>query len=135
YIPFRMPRWGGSHKEISELLDSATCKHLSAEEHEYMDLLLWWDDYRDVSIEDIAPEDQQHAIDLAENIAQHAQFQECRHNALEWLLACYNKQNDHDKLWCCIQRAVMEDMKLNNYYSAYAIKFALSYYPDSFWIY
>ena len=46
-----------------------------------MDLLLWWDDYRDVSIEDIAPEEQQYAIDLAENIAQHAQFQECRHNA------------------------------------------------------
>lgn len=135
YIPFRMPRWGGSHKEISELLDSVTCKHLSTEEHDYMDLLLWWDDYRDVSIEDIAPEEQQYAIDLAENIAQHAQFQECRHNALEWLLACYNKQNDHDKLWCCIQRAVMEDMKLNNYYTAYAIKFALSYYPDSFWIY
>ncbi len=96
YIPFRMPRWGGSHKEISELLDSVTCKHLSTEEHDYMDLLLWWDDYRDVSIEDIAPEEQQYAIDLAENIAQHAQFQECRHNALEWLLACYNKQNDHD---------------------------------------
>lgn len=130
-----MPRWGGSHKEISELLDSVTCKHLSTEEHDYMDLLLWWDDYRDVSIEDIAPEEQQYAIDLAENIAQYAQFQECRHNALEWLLACYNKQNDHDKLWCCIQRAVMEDMKLNNYYTAYAIKFALSYYPDSFWIY
>ena len=55
YIPFQNATLGGSHKEISELLDSVTCKHLSTEEHDYMDLLLWWDDYRDVSIEDIAP--------------------------------------------------------------------------------
>ncbi len=58
-----------------------------------------------------------------------------RHHALEWLLLCYSDLDDKDALWLTLQRSVMEKVKLNNYYTAWALKFALRDFPDSEWIY
>ncbi|EDM3327096.1 hypothetical protein CRW80_13635 [Salmonella enterica subsp. enterica serovar Newport] len=52
YIPFRMPRWRGSHEEIREFLESSVCDHLSAAEREHLELLIWWDDHRDLRIKE-----------------------------------------------------------------------------------
>lgn len=53
YIPFRMPRWRGSHEEIREFLESSVCDHLSAAEREHLELLIWWDDHRDLRIKEV----------------------------------------------------------------------------------
>lgn len=136
YIPFRMPRWGGSHQEIREFLASPECDHLSAAEREHLELLIWWDDHRDLRIEEVtSPEERERIIARAEEIARQAHLQESRHHALAWLLNCYSDLDDKDGLWRTIQLAVVEKVKLNNYYNAYALKFALRDFPDTWWIY
>ncbi|TGD50184.1 hypothetical protein C9F07_24885, partial [Salmonella enterica subsp. enterica serovar Poona] len=53
-IPFRMPRWGGSHEEIREFLESSVCDHLSAAEREQRELLIWRDARRDLRLKSVA---------------------------------------------------------------------------------
>ncbi|HDY8629236.1 DUF4034 domain-containing protein [Klebsiella pneumoniae] len=136
YIPFHMPRWGGSHEEIREFLESSVCDHLSAAEREHLELLIWWDDHRDLSIKEVdSPDERERIIAKAEEIAQRAHIQESRHNALEWLRVCYSDLEDNDALWRTLQRSIVEKVKLRNYYTAYALKFALRDFPDTWWIY
>lgn len=136
YIPFRMPRWRGSHEEIREFLASPVCDYLSAAEREYLELLIWWDDYRDVGIKEVnSPTERERMIAKAEEIAQRAHTRASRLYALEWLRVCYSDLEDNDALWRTLQRSIMEKVKLNNYYTAYAIKFALRDFPDTWWIY
>ncbi len=136
YIPFRMPRWGGSHQEIREFLASTVCDHLTAAEREHLELLIWWDDHRDLRINEVdSPTEREHIIAKAEEIARRAHMAQSRHHALEWLLLCYSDLDDKDALWLTLQRSVMEKVKLNNYYTAWALKFALRDFPDSEWIY
>ncbi|WP_347253405.1 DUF4034 domain-containing protein [Leminorella grimontii] len=136
YIPFRMPRWRGSHEEIREFLASSVCAHLSPEEREHLELLIWWDDYRDLRIKEIdSSEEQERVIAKAREIALHARSREARHNALGWLMNCYDDLENEDALWRCIQLAVMEKRKLNNYFTYRAVAFALRDFPDTNWIY
>ncbi|MBA8197369.1 DUF4034 domain-containing protein [Citrobacter freundii] len=136
YIPFQMPRWGGSHEGIREFLASPTCGHLCAAEREHLELLIWWDTCRDLRIKELEyPPERETFIAKAEDIAQRAHSQSSRHHALEWLLTCYNDLSDLDALWYTIQRAVAENLKLSHYYTVYALKFALRDFPDTWWIY
>lgn len=136
YLPFRMPRWRGSHQEIEEFLASPSCAHLSDSEREHLELLIWWDECRDLRIKDIdSPATLEKTIAKAEAIACHARNQEDRHNALEWLLDCYDDSKNEEALWRCIQRVVMEKKSLSNYFTYQALKFALRDFPDSHWIY
>lgn len=136
YIPFRMPRWRGSHKEVRGFLASSVCDHLSAAEREHLTLLIWWDEHRDLEIKDIdSVQKRDDILSRAEKIAQQALCQMSRYEALEFLLTSYSALEDDDALWRTIQRSVMEGMKLNNYYTAYALKFALRDFQDSWWIY
>ncbi|MFP8734519.1 DUF4034 domain-containing protein [Klebsiella aerogenes] len=136
YIPFRMPRWGGSHEEIRHFLALPECDHLSAAEREHLELLIWWDIHRDLEIKEVdSPSERERIIAKAEDIAQRAHLPESRHNALEWLQVCYSDLEDNDALWRILQRSIAEKVKLNNYFTAYAIKFALRDFPDSRWIY
>lgn len=91
YIPFCMPRWRGSHEEIREFLESSVCDHLSAAEREHLELLIWWDDHRDLRIKEVdSPAEQERIIAKAEEISLRAHIQESRHNALKWLRVCYS---------------------------------------------
>lgn len=136
YIPFRMPRWRGSHEEIREFLASPVCAHLSPEEQEHLELLIWWDDYQDLRIKEIdSSEEQERIIAKAREIALHAQSQDIRHKALDWLLTSYDDLEDEEALWHCIQLAVMEKKKLNNYFTYRAVAFAQRDFPDTHWIY
>lgn len=109
YIPFRMPRWGGSHQEIREFLASTVCDHLTAAEREHLELLIWWDDHRDLRINEVdSPTEREHIIAKAEEIAWRAHMAQSRHHALEWLLLCYSDLDDKDALWLTLQRSVME---------------------------
>ncbi|ECU5375944.1 DUF4034 domain-containing protein, partial [Salmonella enterica subsp. enterica serovar Heidelberg str. CFSAN001902] len=136
YIPFRMPRWRGSHEEIREFLESSVCDHLSAAEREHLELLIWWDDHRDLRIKEVdSPAEQKRIIAKAEEISLRAHIQESRHNALEWLRVCYSDLDDNDALWRTLQRSIVEKVKLNNYFSDDTIKFALRDFPDTWWMY
>ncbi|MEG2169815.1 MAG: DUF4034 domain-containing protein [Citrobacter sp.] len=136
YIPFHMPRWGGSHESIREFLASTTCAHLCAAEREHLELLIWWDNNRDLRIKEVEyPPEREVLIAKAEEIAQRAHSQSSRHHALGWLLTCYNDLGDLDALWRTIQRAVTDNFKLSHYYTVYALKFALHDFPDTWWIY
>lgn len=136
YIPFRMPRWRGSHEEIREFLASPVCAHLSPEEQEHLELLIWWDDYRDLNIEEISsPAEQERLIAQAREIALNARSREARHNALGWLMNCYDELKKEDELWHCIQLAVMDKRKLNNYFTYKAVEFAQRDFPNTYWIY
>lgn len=136
YIPFRMPRWRGSHEEIREFLESSVCDHLSAAEREHLELLIWWDDHRDLRIKEVdSPAEQERIIAKAEEISLRAHIQESRHNALEWLRVCYSDLDDNDALWRTLQRSIVEKVKLNNYFSDDTIKFALRDFPDTWWMY
>lgn len=76
YIPFRMPRWRGSHEEIREFLESSVCDHLSAAEREHLELLIWWDDHRDLRIKEVdSPAEQKRIIAKAEEISLRAHIQ------------------------------------------------------------
>lgn len=136
YLPFRMPRWNGTHQEINEFLASGACAHLSDSEREHLELLIWWDEYRDLSVKEIEElEIRTKTIAKAQAVACHARNQEDRHNALGWLLNCYDDLDDEAALWACIQHAVMEKKKLDNYFTYQALKFALRDFPNSHWIY
>lgn len=132
YIPFRMPRWGGSHEEIREFLESSVCDHLSAAEREHLELLIWWDDHRDLRIKEVdSPAEQERIIAKAEEISLRAHIQESRHNALKWLRVCYSDLDDNDALWRTLQCSIVEKVKLNNYFFDDTIKFALRDFPDT----
>lgn len=111
YIPFRMPRWRGSHEEIREFLESSVCDHLSAAEREHLELLIWWDDHRDLRIKEVdSPAEQERIIAKAEEISLRAHIRESRHNALEWLRVCYSDLDDNDALWRTLQRSIVEKL-------------------------
>ncbi|MFP5595135.1 DUF4034 domain-containing protein [Kluyvera sp. 142486] len=136
YIPFCLPRWGGSHEEVRNVLASSACGHLSAAEREHLALFIWWDIHSNLSIKAVdSPAEREQIIATAEEIAQRAPIPASRHNALEWLLGCYDDLGDKDALWRTLQRAVMEKVKLNNYYCAYAVIFAQRDFSDTWWIY
>ncbi|MDI4746020.1 30S ribosomal protein S2, partial [Salmonella enterica subsp. enterica serovar Kentucky] len=40
-------------EEIREFLESSVCDHLSAAEREHLELLIWWDDHRDLRIKEV----------------------------------------------------------------------------------
>lgn len=127
-----MPRWRGSHEEIREFLESSVCDHLSAAEREHLELLIWWDDHRDLRIKEVdSPAEQERIIAKAEEISLRAHIRESRHNALEWLRVCYSDLDDNDALWRTLQRSIVEKVKLNNYFSDDTIKFALRDFPDT----
>lgn len=136
YIPFCMPRWRGSHEEIREFLESSVCDHLSAAEREHLELLIWWDDHRDLRIKEVdSPAEQERIIAKAEEISLRAHIQESRHNALKWLRVCYSDLDDNDALWRTLQRSIVEKVKFNNYFFDDTIKFALRDFPDTWWMY
>ncbi|KEY60660.1 DUF4034 domain-containing protein [Serratia sp. DD3] len=135
YIPFRMPRWRGTHEEIRKLIDSLRHR-LSKQECEHLELFIWWDEYRDLRIAEIdSPTEREQTIARAKAIALHGRNQEDRHNAIGWLLTCYDDLKDDDALWHSIQLAVMEEMKLSHYFTYRALGFAQRDFPNTHWIY
>ncbi len=85
YIRFVCHAGEGSHED-REFLESSVCDHLSAAEREHLELLIWWDDHRDLRIKGLTPgRTGTYYRQKPKRLACERIFQESRHNALEWL--------------------------------------------------
>lgn len=53
YILFCMLCWRGFYEEICEFLELSVCDYFFVVECEYLELLIWWDDYCDLCIKEV----------------------------------------------------------------------------------
>lgn len=134
YIPFKMPRWGGSQKKMLQLIESPVCKHLTEQERDHLRHLVWWDNFRDVDgdeIEDLTERERQ--FNEVRREAEQALNASDRAEASRWLTASYYALEDEASAWHYMQQVVAQDPNLGPYLHNTALELAEKFAPDSRW--
>nr|WP_238328559.1 DUF4034 domain-containing protein [Chania multitudinisentens] len=134
YIPFKMPRWGGSQEEIRQLISSPVCEYLTVQERDHLRHLVWWDDFRDAcghEVEDLTERKQQF-IEVQRE-AEQALNAADRAEALRWLTVSYYALEDETSAWHYLQQAVAQEPNLGPYLHNAALSLAEKFTPDSRW--
>lgn len=134
YIPFQMPRWRGSQREMRQLIASPVCAHLSEQERDRLRHLVWWDDFRDDLghiVEDLTERERQFTEVKRE--AENALNADDRATALRWLAASYYAMQDEPAAWHYLQRAVALNPSLGEYLYNAALRLSDKYSAETRW--
>ncbi|HGM5492055.1 TPA: DUF4034 domain-containing protein [Serratia fonticola] len=134
YIPFRMPRWRGSHEEMLLLIGSARCKHLNLQEKDHLRHLVWWDGFRDELGDQVEnPVERERQFAEVKRQAERALNACDRAEALRWLTASYYRMKDEPAAWRYIQQTLSQAPGLGDFLHDAAQQLAEKFAEGSNW--